>query len=57
MLIDFDNQMLFLLRSGDRKVGDNYDKKRNISIYYNYIPIRSNTFITIKIKRASESLM
>ena len=46
--------MFFLLNSGDKKVGDNYDKKRNFSIYYNYIPIHSNTFITIKIKKASE---
>ena len=49
----FDNQMLFLLKQGIRKGGDSYDKKRNISIYYNYFPKRNNLYIIIKIKKAS----
>ena len=47
----FDNQMLFLLKQGIKKGGDSYDKKRNVSIYYNYFPIRSNIYIIIKIKK------
>mgnify|MGYP003291742882 CR=1 FL=1 len=38
--------MLFLLNSGDKKGGGNYDKKRDISIYYNLTTIYSCNIIT-----------
>ena len=44
----------FQLFYNKRKVGDIYDKKRNISIYYNNPTIYSNNFVIIKIEKASD---
>jgi len=44
----------FQLSKDKRKVGDIYDKKRNISIYNNYPTIYSNNFVIIKIEKASD---
>ena len=47
--------MLSLQISGDiEKGGDNYDKKRNISIYYNITTICSCNTFTSKIEKAPD---
>ena len=47
-------QMLSLQISGDiEKGGDNYDKKRNISIYYNITTICSCNTFTSKIEKST----